>query len=248
MVKTKDDLTGKIFGRLTVIKQVDDYITPCNGSRRDRWLCLCSCENHTEKIVLGSNLRGKNGIKSCGCLQKESASKAQSKVNPIDLDSEDYAIGYTLKGEPFWFDKEDYDLVKMYCWSYDSSGYLTARDKNTKKIIYLHRLLMGINNSNFDVDHKRHPKKKEHKVDNRKSNMQIKTRSQNNMNRSLDSRNTSGVTGVYWDKSRNKWSVSISVNNKKIYIGRFNNKDEAIQARKNAEIKYFGDNRYDANN
>lgn len=31
MVKTKDDLTGKIFGRLTVIKQVDDYITPCDG-------------------------------------------------------------------------------------------------------------------------------------------------------------------------------------------------------------------------
>lgn len=30
MVKVKEDLTGRIFGRLTVIKQAEDYVPP-NG-------------------------------------------------------------------------------------------------------------------------------------------------------------------------------------------------------------------------
>lgn len=52
------DLTGKRFGRLTVIKYL------CQS----KWLCKCDCGN--EKIVKSGNL--KNGhVKSCGCLNKE---------------------------------------------------------------------------------------------------------------------------------------------------------------------------------
>lgn len=39
------DLTGKQFGRLTVIKCVDDYIFP-SGQRVPMWECICSCEEH----------------------------------------------------------------------------------------------------------------------------------------------------------------------------------------------------------
>lgn len=33
-----------------------------------------------------------------------------------------------------------------------------------------------------------------------------------------------------------------------MYLGSFDNKDDAIQARKEAEIKYFGEYRYDVHN
>lgn len=43
--------------------------------------------------------------------------------------------------------------------------------------------------------------------------------------------NTSGVSGVCWDKNRNKWRVSARINGKNKYIGRFKTKQEAIEAR-----------------
>ena len=46
------DLTGKQFGRLTVIKQADDRISPSN-KRIIRWLCQCECGNF--KIIDGAN-------------------------------------------------------------------------------------------------------------------------------------------------------------------------------------------------
>lgn len=57
------DLIGQKFGRLTVIKRVENSK---NGSTR--WLCRCECGN--EKIVLSSHLKS-HKIQSCGCLFKE---------------------------------------------------------------------------------------------------------------------------------------------------------------------------------
>lgn len=59
------DLTGKQFGRLTVIKRVEDYIS--NNSRQVQYLCQCNCENHTLIKVLSSNLKQGNTM-SCGCI------------------------------------------------------------------------------------------------------------------------------------------------------------------------------------
>ena len=48
IVKIKKDLTGQRFGRLVVIKQVDDYVNP-SGTHYAQWLCKCDCGN--EAIV-----------------------------------------------------------------------------------------------------------------------------------------------------------------------------------------------------
>lgn len=64
------DLTGQRFGRLTVVNRA--------GSGKDRqalWLCQCDCGNNC--IVYASNLR-KGHTKSCGCLQKEATSIANT--------------------------------------------------------------------------------------------------------------------------------------------------------------------------
>lgn len=51
--------------------------------------------------------------------------------------------------------------------------------------------------------------------------------------------NTSGYRGISWCKARNKWEAYISVHCKRKRLGRFDDIKEAIEARKNAEKKYF---------
>lgn len=247
MVKTKEDLTGKRFGMLLVIKQVEDYIAP-NGRHYDRWLCQCDCGSEP-KAITGYHLKEKNKVKSCGCYSRKILPEMHIKENKYDLESKDYGIGYTEKGEEFWFDKEDYDLIKDYCWVYNHNGYVIARERGTGKYVSLHRLVMSsCNVNNLDVDHKCHPPRNEHKADNRKENLKFVDDSLNSMNRALRTDNTSGVTGVYWSNRDSKWIADICVQQKRIRLGSFVNFADAVASRKEAEIKYFGDNRYDANN
>ena len=53
--------------------------------------------------------------------------------------------------------------------------------------------------------------------------------------------NTSGITGVSWDKRLQKWSVRLQVNGERIILGNYVNKNDAIKARLEAEKKYFGE-------
>lgn len=66
------DLTGQIFGRLTVISL--DEETPQSptkdGNFRVRWWCKCDCGTSEPKSILGSHLTSGN-IQSCGCLHHE---------------------------------------------------------------------------------------------------------------------------------------------------------------------------------
>lgn len=53
--------------------------------------------------------------------------------------------------------------------------------------------------------------------------------------------NKSGVVGVNWDKSRNKWQASIRFKGHKYNLGRFTNIQDAIDIRKKAEQEIFGE-------
>ena len=63
-------------------------------------------------------------------------------------------IGYTLKEEPFYFDLEDYNLIKDYCWHIDKNGYVVCKRDKT---IFMHRLVMAAP-SDMVVDHIYHNK------------------------------------------------------------------------------------------
>ena len=77
--------------------------------------------------------------------------------------------------------------------------------------------------------------------DNRWENLRESTRQENARNRAVISKsNTSGVTGVLWRKLSNKWQARIMVDNRDISLGFYKEKQDAIDARKNAEEKYFG--------
>ena len=69
-------------------------------------------------------------------------------------------------------------------------------------------------------------------------NLRVVTRSENMQNAKRSALNTSGVTGVTFDKVNDKWQAQITVNYKNIKIGRFNSIDDAIAARRDAETKH----------
>jgi hypothetical protein len=66
------------------------------------------------------------------------------------------------------------------------------------------------------------------------TNLRPVTCGENQKNRRKYARNTSGTTGVYWYKQARKWRSLI--HNK--HLGLFHNKEDAIAARKAAEVFY----------
>lgn len=225
------DLTGRKFGKLTAIKRVDNKVYP-SGYTEVQWLCKCGCGNNI--IVRSKDLTRRNGTKSCGCSRKQ--------YNVYNLFGE-YGIGYTKKGEEFYFDLEDYDKIKDYCWHITNNGYVASTDRyNNFKYVRFHRLVMDNPDKSYDIDHIHGESSRN---DNRKSNLRIVTRSQNEMNVGICKNNTSSVTGVNYHKLTGKWIARIGINNNRIQLGLFDNFDDAVKARKQAEEKYFGEYSYD---
>ena len=75
-------------------------------------------------------------------------------------------------------------------------------------------------------------------TDNRIANLRDVSQQENCRNMVMSKANTSGVTGVWWDRFNNKWQAGIVVNAKHINLGRYGDKFQAICARKSAEQKY----------
>lgn len=76
------DLTGKQFGRLTVICQIKDRVK----GDLIKWLCQCDCG--VQKAVIGSSLKSGN-TKSCGCLAADTFAQTRasnlSKFGTLNL-------------------------------------------------------------------------------------------------------------------------------------------------------------------
>ncbi len=198
------------------------------------WKCKCDCGSTV--VVRGDHI--KNGrIKSCGCIVKENNIKRNKRYNKYDL-SGNCGIGYTFTTYEginyFYFDLEDYDKIKNYCWSFSNNGYVYT--KSNKKNLFLHRLIMNCPDDK-EVDHIHH-----NTNDNRKENLRIVSRSQNSMNKKPI--NSFGINGIYFDKSRNNYYVYIKKDKIKHYLGRYQSFNDALYARREAEEKYFGEYSY----
>jgi hypothetical protein len=240
-----EDLTGQKFGRWTVISQ-----GPSTSGRETRWWCKCDCGNQELKLVRKNGL--KNGTsRSCGCLQKEIASSIRKKHNEYNLSGE-YGVGFTINYDSygrneFYFDLDDYEKIKDYCWYFNKRDYLQASDihndtQSTRKIVQLHQLVLPT-----DINHvPDHIHGESSKNDNRKENLREVTISQNAMNVKIRTNNTSGVTGVCWNKKSNKYRAYIQKDGKNHNLGFFVNFEDAVKARKEAELKYFGEYSYDS--
>jgi hypothetical protein len=76
-------------------------------------------------------------------------------------------------------------------------------------------------------------------TDNSIINLRLATNSQNQQNTKGNSRNKSGYTGIRKVNRKSPWKVQITIENKQIHVGSFLYLKDAIEARLDAEHKYF---------
>lgn len=139
-------------------------------------------------------------------------------------------ICYTNKHKiPFQIDEEDEQRVTSKIW-HIAKGYVRSTQGET---IRLHQFLMGKAPEGFEWDHINRDK-----LDNRKENLRLVTHGQNMRNLNLKSNSKSGYQGIYQRES-GSYCVMIHFDKQIIHVGNFSCLDQAIQARKEAEEKYW---------
>lgn len=125
---------------------------------------------------------------------------------------------------------------------FDKNGYLVIHlyNNTVEKTIKIHRLVLTTFENNPEnkkcIDH----------IDNNKTNNELfnlryATNSENQQNTNLCKKNTSGSKGIILNKKYNKWRAQIVINKKYIYIGQFDNIEDAIKARQEKAKELFGE-------
>ena len=230
------DYSGQIVNGFKIISRAP------NKNNHIYWNVICPYCNK-EFVSRIDNIKKRE---SCGCVNHERFRKYSSgrkKHNTYDLTTYPYGVGYDEDGNSFYFDLEDYDKIKNYYWTISScSGYVISATKSRSLgIIKLHRVIMNATDSDV-VDHIGGT---ETITDNRKCNLRLCTDLENAQNHKLLSTNTSGHTGVIYDKARNKWRATMIYKGEHVINKRFDTFEEALEARKEVERMYQKEFSYD---
>lgn len=248
------DLTGQIYGRLTVIEKLLER----NKHGKIMWLCECSCELKTRKPIQASHLKS-GMVNSCGCLQKEAHTKhgmcdtriysihrdMKDRCNNPNNDSYHHYGGRGISVFESWMGDEGFK--NFYNWAM-SNGY--------EKNLTLDRFDVD---KNYEPDNCRWATMKEQQ-NNKRNNVFVEIEgikrtlsewaevsgiprvtlvSRINLGWKTEdllkpqirkfATKQSGVKGIIWDKRRSKWSITIHKNKKKIQIGSSDTVEEGVE-------------------
>ena len=122
-----------------------------------------------------------------------------------------------------WIDLEDLERVKEWSWCLHQ-GYVNTNISGYTVGLHLFILKRIDTNDGLEVDHI-----DRNKLNNRKVNLRLVSHRVNLKNTNIYSNNTSGCTGVSWDKKGNCWRAAITDNKGKILrLGSFKDKEGAI--------------------
>lgn len=200
-----------------------------NFSNFKNYKNICSVEGCTKRC------NGKYCTKHYNQIARYGHVKIRTAFDKNEIvENEDYAeiILYNkdnIEKARAKIDNEDVDKIRNYKWNFSNYVYTNIN----KKHISLHRIITNTINEpdkyNNLIDHINGDV-----LDNRKSNLRICSPSENAYNRH------NKVKGYTSFKSGNKiyYRAYIYKNNKCINLGNFTNEEDAIKARKEAEIKY----------
>lgn len=203
-------MIGETFHLLTVV----------NGPVSDRhgraWICKCDCG--VDRLVTESKLKSGH-TKSCGCLQRKQLVARQTKHGRYYED--EFRAWSNMKKRC-----SDPRFARWY-------GGVSVCD----------RWLASYDDFLSDVGRRPSPKHSLDRID-PKGNYEpgntrwvlhnVQTRNTRN-----HCTNKTGVRGVSWSASKNKWRAAIYVDNKQKHVGYFHTLEDAAAARKQAEERYW---------
>lgn len=135
----------------------------------------------------------------------------------------------------------DYEYLSQFRWHAQQTHNIwyavrsLPRVDGKQKAELMHRIILDAPKGS-DVDH----------IDgdglnNQRGNLRVASRAQNLWNRRRSARNTSGYTGVSWDKGIGKWTAYISEGGKTRHLGCFATAEEAAVARNSVAIQIYGE-------
>ena len=217
-LRIRKSFDGEVFGRLTVVKDVEDKVSS-RGSVKRRVECVCECGN-TVVVTLGHLRSGRTS--SCGCLHAEIAkrvntSHGMTNTRPFkiwckmrqrctDPNIESFK-NYGGRGIKY---SEEWETFEGF-WEDMQEGY--SDDLTLDRIDV---------NGNYC-----------------KENCRWATYTEQARNQRTKSNNKSGKSGVR-ENSKGKFEAYITADYKQIYLGTYLTFEEAVAAREAGELKYHG--------
>ena len=207
---------GFIKGQLKVLERL-----PHGPYEKPKVKVLCRCGN--VKNMFSCNIIKSTQSFSCG----ECGPYYQVKNGLIYVHLSD-KNGETV----FVVDVEDANFVLNRTWTlHKDTNNTYVRGSGTDRV-FLHRHLTDCPEGMF-VDHING-----NSLDNRRSNLRVVEGQVNFMNRKMPKNNTSGRIGIHLREDTGKWRAIIGYENRRISLGDFVTKEEAIKAREAAELFY----------
>ncbi len=152
-------------------------------------------------------------------------------MKQIDISTKKYPNTFAL------VDDEDYVELSKHKWCCGGRGYATrSRPRHDGiGVLYMHRVILKTPDG-MDSDHKNGDR-----LDNRRFNLRICTRTQNQQNRGKHKTKASEFKGVDWQKHIKKWRARIRIDGKLTYLGLFIRPVVAAKAYDEAAKKHFGE-------
>lgn len=222
------DLSGKKFGRWTVVDEAPSVAMPSRGTAR-KWNCVCECG--IIRAVFQSSLSSGMSV-SCGCYRLEQlpSNRDSAKGLRIGCNRSDnrYNVWSMMIQRCYEKNHDNFELYgalgKFVCERWlepKGQGFLNFCED------------MGERPLGTSLD----------RIDNKGSyepeNCRWADQTTQNINRGTNRNNTSGCKGVTWHSECSKWCAQIGVNYSNIVLGYFEDWFEAVCARKSGEITYF---------
>lgn len=226
-------LCSKHYGQLRNCGKLLDNMPSLHGDKKI--CCVCGSDNkvHYSKLYGGLYCqRHYSQLHNLGELKEKTIFDRNDYVVDGDVAYITLRNGKNEDVATVKIDSDDLDAIIQHKWRLGTWGYADTRIDG--KDVLMQRLILNEFDSDNIVDHINRDR-----LDNRKSNLRIVDKSLNAINAEIRPNNTSGVTGVSWNKNANSWRAYINYQGKRMELGYRKQFDDAVVLRLIAENKYY---------
>lgn len=202
--------------------------------------CHCGCDENTgtaEKAYIRWGMKRGDHFKYAHGHHGRSAAHPRLPNRYGEMEGNSVVFLYVPTDQWAVVDLEDESAVSGLWYNHNGyAGQMIPHRKSKRKRRLMQHAIVGRAPRGWVWDHKNGKR-----MDNRKNNLRLIPDSKNGKNRGINRNNTSGITGVYWKEDARRWIAVITVDWVKIVLGRFLKFSDAVNARREAEKKYFGE-------